>query len=313
MSEEQAENELQSNETGGFRFAVTLLVALGTVLYTVYNYFQNKPVDIYWYSLVCGLIPVALILVFGLLFYILIKGYSMEVQESNQKESLAKWASRIYLIVLLIFTMLLVFILSVFVSVYLDVKTEITTSIVAIGFISFILFFVFIFFLPLFRKNRRKRGIIIFMVFLALLLLWPTLFSPVLYSPLQGHVTVDMGGIYYKNDAPIHVLIHVTGPNTGLSIQLFQENSNHNLSLNDLITLSPERNPSKTVSGENSTLVGNALDYGTYNVLINTTNLSAGYYELVCKRQKYEKTYSARGFYLLNSSKQSGIEEVTSP
>ena len=311
MSEEQPRNEKkpQSNETGGFRFAVTLLVALGTVLYTVYIYFQNKPVDIYWYSLVCGLIPVALILVFGLLFYILIKGYSMEVQESKQKESLAKWASRIYLIVLLIFTMLLVFILSVFVLVYLDVKTEITTSIIAIGFISFILFFVFIFFLPIFRKNRRKRGIIIFMIFLAVILLWPAIFSPVLYSPLQGHVTVDMGGIYYKNDAPIHVLIHVTGPNTGLSIQLFQENSNHNLSLNDSITLSPERNQSKTVSGENSTLVGNALDYGTYNVFINTTNLSAGYYELVCKRQKYEKTYGARGFYLVNSSRHSVIEE----
>ena len=47
MSEEQTENEKesQSNETGGLSFAVTLLAALGTILYAVYIYFQNTPVN----------------------------------------------------------------------------------------------------------------------------------------------------------------------------------------------------------------------------------------------------------------------------
>jgi hypothetical protein len=49
MSEEQGENE-----TGGFRFAVTLLVALGTIIYAVYTYLQKTPVDPFWYVFACG-------------------------------------------------------------------------------------------------------------------------------------------------------------------------------------------------------------------------------------------------------------------
>ena len=310
MSEEQAENELQSNETGGFRFAVTLLASLGTTLYIVYNYLQNTPVDIYWYLLVCGLIPVALILVVGLLFYILIKGYSMEVQDSNQKESLVKWASRIYLMVFLVFTMLLVLVLFAFVSIFVFVSAypEVSYGTIIISVIVFGIVFGMVLNLTILKRIQLK-SILILACFIAFSLLLPTLFSAVLYSPLQGHVTVDMECICYKNDAPIPVLIHVTGPNTGLSIQLFQENPNHNLSEVCNITLKPERNPSKTVYGENSTLGGNALNYGTYNVFINTTNLSAGYYELMCIRSGYNKTYGARGFYLLNSSEQSCIKE----
>jgi hypothetical protein len=78
----------QSNETGGFRFAVTLLAAFGTLSYAGYNYLQNTPVDPYRYWFVCRLIAVAVILVLGLLFYILIKGYSMEVHDDpDQKKN----------------------------------------------------------------------------------------------------------------------------------------------------------------------------------------------------------------------------------
>ena len=43
MSEEPTENE-----TGGLSFAVTLLAALGTILYAVYTYIQNTPIDPFW-------------------------------------------------------------------------------------------------------------------------------------------------------------------------------------------------------------------------------------------------------------------------
>lgn len=53
------------------------------------------------------------------------------------------------------------------------------------------------------------------------MLFWSAVFPCVVdLTLLQGHVTVDMGSIYYKSDAQIPVLIHVTGPNTGLSICL---------------------------------------------------------------------------------------------
>lgn len=313
MSEEQIENEKAANETGGFRFAVTLLVALGTILYAVYNYLQNTPVDVIVYVIVCGLTTVALILIFSLLFYILFKGYSMEMRDSNQIESLAaKWASHIYSMVFVVFTILLGVVMFVFVSVFVFVSAypEGNFMVVIISTVVFGVVIGIVLNLTIFKKNQLGKCILIIVFLLAVLFLWPTLFSTVLYSPLQGHVTVNMESIYYKNDAPIPVLIHITGLNTGLSICLFQEESRHNLIEINNITLKPEHDTDMTVHGENSTLVGNTLNYGTYNVFINTTDLRAGYYELRCVRPKYDKTYGARGFYLLNRSQQSGIEEV---
>jgi hypothetical protein len=85
----------QAQETGGFKFAITLLAALGTGLYTVYNYLQNTSLDQDLYAYVFGFIPVTLMILF-LLCYIFIKGYSMEVKETNHKEYLDKLASGIY-------------------------------------------------------------------------------------------------------------------------------------------------------------------------------------------------------------------------
>ena len=299
----------QPNETGGFRFAVTLLAAFGTMLYAAYTYLQTTPVDPFWYMLVCRLILVVLIFVLGLLLYILIKGYSMEMQDSDQRKSWAIGASYIYLIVFSIFVMLLVYIFDFFLWEYV-IKTEK----VAIE----ILFLMFapitagtVFFLLSLRKKPKKVIMNIFLTmecaFVVFLFLLLHLFPTLLYSPLQGHVTMDMESVYYKNDAPIPVLIHVTGPNTNLSVFLFKEESNNSLNWSDSIELIPELFSNKTESGKY--LVGNTLDYGTYNVFINTTDLTAGYYELHCVRLAYWKTYGARGFYLLNSSEQSYIKE----
>ena len=307
MSEEQARNgkKPQPNETVSFRFAITLLAALGTVLYAVYNYLRTTPVDPLWYSFGCRLILVAVILGLGLLCYILIKGYLMEAQDSKYLEKLAKY---IYIFVFPLSPMLLVFIL-VFILLSYTLKSEALASQILFLFVLSAVSISIIFSYLLKKKSKKifQRVVIITeYAFIAFILLSAYLFPLVLYSPLQGHVTVDMEGIYYKNDAPIPVLIYTTGPNTNLSIYLFKEESNHSLYQNDSITLIPEHPSFKTVSGK--CLIGNALNYGTYNVFINTTDLSAGYYELHCVRLAYWKTYSARGFYLLNSSEQSCIK-----
>ena len=355
MSEEQAKNgtKQQSNKTGGLSFAVTLVAALvGTSLYTK-NYFRNTPVDDpFLYLFVCKLIPVGLILVGGLLLYILVKGFSVEVQDPERRKYLENGASCIYQGTFLMFIMLLVFILCVFFFAILKFENiwYVQAVIICISFlvgavlvlprcvrtviicISFLVGAVLV--LPRFNREWKEkkyhlseaiqkfRGIFknpplswiilvyLLYIFLVALLLWLFLFQAVfLYFPIQGHVTVDMESVYYKSDAPIPVLIHVTGPNPILSIYLSEENSSHDLKEIYNLTLKPEHNPSKTEYSENSTLVGNALNYGTYNVFINTTGLSAGYYELKCIRYRYEKMYGVRGFYLLNSSRQSGIKE----
>ncbi len=111
-----------------------------------------------------------------------------------------------------------------------------------------------------------------------------------------------MGSIYYKNGAPIPVFIQVTGPNTGLTITLSKENSERKMAQIDSIGyLEPNHNPFDNVSDKNSNLTGNSLANGKYNVFINITNLSTGYYELMAVRHIYDKR-DVKGFYLLNTS-----------
>lgn len=111
----------------------------------------------------------------------------------------------------------------------------------------------------------------------------------------QGNVNIDVDRLHYKSSGPISVFIEVYGPDTGLLIDLLKENDG-NLTLYDSIELTQIHNPNNTISGESSILMGNALDNGFYNIFINTTNLTEGYYELVCFRN-YEYI---KGFYLIN-------------
>jgi hypothetical protein len=78
MSEEQAEN----GKSGGLSFAVTLLAALGTILYAAYIYVQTTPVNPLWYLFVRILISAATILAGGLLLYILINSWAVVITDT---------------------------------------------------------------------------------------------------------------------------------------------------------------------------------------------------------------------------------------
>jgi MFS family permease len=121
------EEDQTKNETGGLSFAVTLLAALGTILYASYTYLQTLSVDSLWYFFICGLFSIAVILVFCLLLYILIKGYSIEVDNHERKRSLNKKAAFIYLIVFPVCTALLSLFLCIYVFTYLDMKYNLAT------------------------------------------------------------------------------------------------------------------------------------------------------------------------------------------
>jgi len=101
--------ERQSNGKESFRFAITLLVALGTVIYILYNYLQNNSVDYQMYLLICGVVFFALILAIFLLLYLLIEGYSLEVHDNpDLQKHLKDYASAFYLSVLLMSVILLI-------------------------------------------------------------------------------------------------------------------------------------------------------------------------------------------------------------
>ena len=120
-----------------------------------------------------------------------------------------------------------------------------------------------------------------------------------------------MESIYYKNDTQIPVLIQVTGPNTGLFAILYKDIHGNRSNASNisfigpiepiLLDLESDFEERKMVS--NNILLGNYLGNGKYIIFINTTNLTTGYYELMCLRKAfYEKTCESKSFYLFNRS-----------
>jgi hypothetical protein len=320
MGEEQVEHEI-----GGLSFAITLLAALGTIIYVAYSYLQTTPVDPLRYFFISGLIPVGIILIIILLFYILIQGYSIEVDDPDHKKKLKARAKTIYLIVFPSFIALLIWLFCLFVLVSIKntygfgenwFKLLLGLPCMAIAWIG--AYIVFGNFLQDWKAKRIEESktkwqkrvwsfILLVYILGVLIMVWFVVFQFVPESRLlQGHISLDMESVYCKNDVPMPALIHVTGPNTNITVYLVNESN----SLRDIdnITLYPEYPSYHTSHGKY--LFGNTVEYGRYAVFINTTDLTPGYYELHCERWLSWKTSGGRSFYLVNSSQHSVIEEL---
>lgn len=141
--------------------------------------------------------------------------------------------------------------------------------------------------------NSPKSSV--FMMILSFTFFYCILLSLMIPFFMQGYVTVDMENIYYKNDTQIPISIKVTGPNNGIFIKLYNVSGEYNLTQIDSIELKLKHNSNKIEFGKNSFLIGNSLNNGNYNVFINTTNMTGGYYELACLRNSEH----VKGFYLL--------------
>ena len=315
-------------ETDGYKFAVTLLAAFGVILFKVYDYFQTTAVDEDLYVFIIMVLSSIILILLFLVLYIFLKGYSFEAYN----RTFFHLAQRMYMMAFLLFVLFLIYGLCIFVfKVETPAFAEII-EIVRFFAISFSVIFIFKMtikyviryrlshgyngghlneFLPAIdyissKQSSQKDDVeaivlvitYIWLLFIPLIIL-SFLFTTLLNSPLQGNVMIDMENLYYENDAQIPVFIKVTGLNTDLLINLSKENSEHILTQIDSIKLEPIHNPEKTASGENLTLVGNALDYGNYNVFINTTDLATGYYEIVCMRKD---DCVVKGLYILNNS-----------
>ena len=110
----------QSNKAEGFKFAVTLLVIFGYVFYYIYNYFQNEIVSLFLFLTIAILFSAITLLIIGLILYILIKGYSLELRGSVRKQNFNEIASMIYSFIFLIFIIFIIYSLGfIFLSYYL--------------------------------------------------------------------------------------------------------------------------------------------------------------------------------------------------
>jgi hypothetical protein len=302
--EQQPENEnpSQSNGNDGFKFIITLIAALLTFSYALYNHLQNTFVDNTTGYLIAALLwCLAYLLVAFLVLYVVIKGYSMEVQNPERKKDLTRLASCIYLFSFPLILVFLVCGLCLFLLSYCF-KIKIIYTIIVIVPIAFslILYLKYRFF----RDVCGKRGELWCVVYLFAILL-STLAVPSLI-PAIGHVTVDIGDVCYKNNVPIPVLIQVTGREIELNISIYGGGHDHIFVLVDCMELKQYdifyRNSSKE-----GYMVGNALGHGKFTVFINTTNLTTGYYVLTCKHRE-DGDLCSKGFYLLNNSQQLCVE-----
>lgn len=290
----------RSNETEGLGFAVTLLASMAAVIYTANEYLQNTSIDsLFFYESVIMLISIALVLVAGLIIYILIKGYLIEVRDINQKENLEKVASAIYLMIFLIFIILLVFVLAISILQYIKIEGGFIYLFFIFATISLTVGFIFI--RPISGKKFLKSILYLLSLFCVGLFLIMLLTFTIQSTDIIGHVTVEMESIYYHNNTPIPVLIQVTGCNIGVRIYLYERRYDHSLIITDRIYISQKSTREISTSNQNY-LRGNAFGHGKYNIFINTSNLTTGYYELVCWRLGFPKDYDGKGFYLLNSS-----------
>ena len=313
----------EEDKNDGNKFALAFLAASGSILYTIYNIMQNAPINKDSFYLINLVVAGAIISIVGFLIYLLIKGYLMEVHSISNIDYLNKLASELYKGSIIIFAFFACLILFMFLD--LNVPSEIKKYInmifcVVIGLFYFL---IVIFYIRVYlTKNTKykdwkfnkgdfalnKREFIVFFIgIIIFIILFLTFLCVVLYAPLHGHVEVDMNSIHYKNDTHIPVLIQITGPNTGLYTILYQKLSDNMSSISHIGPIEPilldlESDLEKHNIESNDILLGDYLGNGKYIVFINTTNLTEGYYELLCLRIDFYEESERKGFYLLNRS-----------
>jgi hypothetical protein len=281
----------------------TLLPAAGLIFFS-YVMFENFYVDYYWFEHITGLITILVVftLIETALYFLRTElnnhsgGYASNYQ--NFAEDLNKSYSIIYYIC---FFSIFLYIGMIF------LRLEFLAWIYPIPLLAFLFIFHVI---GIFFKDSKLDILIFTLCFrgFSLLLALFFYFTLVQYSsnlyldtPLHGHNTIIMENVYYKNDMQIPITILITGPKTDLSIDLYKNDYNSNLiPIDKLQTLNPDHNPDKITLSVNSILTGNALNNGKYNIFINTSNLTTGYYELTSSRNTL-KSYSANSFYLLDN------------
>lgn len=286
----------------------TLLPAAGLILFA-YFILDNFYVDYYWYKHITGLITilVALTLIEMVLYFVQTNFNNHSGGYADNYQNFAKELIKIYSIIYSI----CLFSLFLYIGmIFLKLEFLAWRYLIPLSVILVIISIIY-----LMLSEHSKLTILIFTLifwgfsFWFALLFYFTLVqsSPNLYldTPLQGHNTIFMENVYYKNDIQIPITILITGPKTNLSIDLYKKDFNGKLiPIDKLQTLNPDHNPDKITLSVNSIITGNALNNGKYNIFINTSNLTTGYYELTSSRNTL-KSYSANSFYLLNN--RSGI------
>ena len=311
----------EKDENGGYKFAIAFLAASGSIFYATYNYLQNTPIREESFVFLCLMLVCMLISIVCFLTYILIKEYLMNTKNGDSTKILNKLAQVLYKFALSFFAFPLILFILIFLCIL--ICRCFTEFLQAVGipsivsyYASFVLLiitllacYVLVVYSHLFPNQVamiRWTYVLGILVFAVLLL------GVISYTPLHGHVTIDMESVYYKNNTLIPVSIQVTGPNTAIGVLLYTKNSSNSSALVSILWfMEPDffgqesDDVSKRKLHSNEVSVGSYMGNGKYCVFINTTNLPAGYYELICLRKYFWKeTCEGKSFYLVNKNQQ---------
>ena len=286
------------DETNGFKFALTLIATFATISIMAYNYFQNITLEYSLFIEISVIIALLITLSISLIFYVFLKGISMEIQSSNIKKSLENFSSKLYLVSFYISIMTLTMLILFF---WFLEKWHIYAIILTS--ISLIVLLLFSFLkdhkLEIFSHLDRNKILIFSFIFIINFTVFFSIFGFIGNSPLSGQIKIDIDSIYYTEDKIIPVQIQVTGIETALNISLYSKEGNNRYLLTDFLYIDPKNIIDQPNYGDFSVLYGTSLNNGKYNILIETNNLTEGYYELRCSTFKDEVRNS---FYLLNNS-----------
>lgn len=301
-----------------FKFAITFVVFLGTLLISSFNYVQSNALEETTFTLFFILNVVGTIVMILFLLYLLLKSFSLEVSDLEMSQKVSGISSKIYLFAFVILISLLSGSFFLYLSVLLDSSSM---SIFDDIFLPFMVGFCFTL-LPclIARKIKDFDGkisyknhevpllfIIYAMVLIILILFVSSAFFIGDSNYLKGNIDLEMDNVYNMDNEPIFVLINVNGPNGPLKINLIDLNLNHTETLleKEFVVQEPYEPSQPEYYGEKMHI--SSTNYGQYDVFINKSDLSTGYYKLSCQRVGWDLKPTNRTFYLFNQTINSNV------
>lgn len=142
---DESKSNTEVNETDGFKFAVTIIVAFSSIGFNIYNYIKNNPVNLpYSLIFIClSLVAYTFYIVLHFLAYIVVKGSSLETNDPITKEKLENLSSSIYsrtfnmaldfsITIFIVSILFKVYNLEEYIGIYADLLTIVVTWMILI-------------------------------------------------------------------------------------------------------------------------------------------------------------------------------------
>lgn len=295
-----------------FKFWVVFIFPFIAGLICIYSYLDKNIIENYWYLHIYKGILIASLSLILIMFYIFLKTYISIEPSYPRSPTLNKIAS--------IFIVLSIFFLFILVSYellcFIIWKFEISSGFINWGnieilwWVSLVTIF-FLCILGLILENNRymqslsgtnlyiiefwKIIVILIVAYAACTYIWLEPFSSFSNLPIPGQIIVDQEELNYENNSLIHYSIQIKGPDTGLSIRILKEESNYLYPISIIENIEPQH---KTKIISNNDLIVSTLGSGKYSIFINTTEMSAGYYQFKSTVPHYEIICSISDFYI---------------